>query len=366
MGHLAFPFSRIVMQRSFDEGCNWTRKTYIEEILDVELGGAWNNPRIINIGGTELILICDWLPPKCNEGDPKTEIYIWRSIDAGSTWSERQETGIRGHICPCVTYLKNKSLIIAGDQNCNHAPDDKNWRHNAFISKDAGKTFEGPYLVAHNPNLYLNEGSIFELPDGTLVDYLREDKVKECAYKCVSSDSGITWAGPFKTRLIKCVGRPKAGILASGDIAISYGFDLCPRNLILHIEHPFAAALAADIDDLHERRNEESFHYLRFPIDHDRSVFADGGYSGWVNLPGGDVFMVQYIVDDAPMAQIRGYRISSSDYILVKPRSPMPEFNWIERFEAHEKVRGVTDHGKLEVSPYHDYFLSRLEELEEK
>ena len=44
------------------------------------------------------------------------------------------------------------------------------------------------------------------------------------------------------------------------------------------------------------------------PLDHDHSPRADTGYTGWVVLPDGvTIFVVNYIVDDAPMAQIRGY-----------------------------------------------------------
>ncbi len=40
----------------------------------------------------------------------------------------------------------------------------------------------------------------------------------------------------------------------------------------------------------------------------------DTGYSGWGELPGGDVYAVQYITADAPAGKpfIRGYRIPKS------------------------------------------------------
>ena len=114
LGHIGFPFSRIVIQRSFDEGCNWTRKAYVAGIRNAEEDGIWNNPRVVSIGGRKLILICDWLPPNAPEGSPKTEIHLWYSDDAGETWSDKHDTGIRGHICPCIAYLRNGTLIIAG------------------------------------------------------------------------------------------------------------------------------------------------------------------------------------------------------------------------------------------------------------
>ena len=49
-------------------------------------------------------------------------------------------------------------------------------------------------------------------------------------------------------------------------------------------------------------------------IDNDTSWHADHGYGDWVELPGGDVYVVNYIVDDAPMAQIRGYWFDENDF----------------------------------------------------
>ena len=40
----------------------------------------------------------------------------------------------------------------------------------------------------------------------------------------------------------------------------------------------------------------------------------DQGYSGWVNLPDGRIFVVNYIRDDGPMAQIRGYFFTEQEF----------------------------------------------------
>jgi len=83
-------------------------------------------------------------------------------------------------------------------------------------------------------------------------------------------------------------------------------------------------------DDLPESQGkglpEYMTHYYpgrTFYIDIDRSVHRDSGYSGWVQLDNGDVYVADYINDDAPLAQIRGYRISRSDYILF-PEGDLP------------------------------------------
>ncbi len=53
------------------------------------------------------------------------------------------------------------------------------------------------------------------------------------------------------------------------------------------------------------------------PIDYDRSPKSDLGYSGWVQLDDDEIYIVNYIVDDAPTAQIRGYSLFLNDFINV-------------------------------------------------
>ena len=53
---------------------------------------------------------------------------------------------------------------------------------------------------------------------------------------------------------------------------------------------------------------------LLLPLDVDASPFADSGYSSWVEVERGKFLCVNYINDDAPMAQIRGYRFGLEDF----------------------------------------------------
>ncbi len=57
-------------------------------------------------------------------------------------------------------------------------------------------------------------------------------------------------------------------------------------------------------------------HTRILPIDFDRSSESDTGYSGWVQFEDGEVYIVNYIMDDAPKAQIRGYALRMDDFIL--------------------------------------------------
>ncbi|HOM57560.1 MAG TPA: hypothetical protein PLG27_07410, partial [Candidatus Latescibacteria bacterium] len=69
-----------------------------------------------------------------------------------------------------------------------------------------------------------------------------------------------------------------------------------------------------------ETRNEA--HTRILPVDFDRSPVSDTGYSGWVQFEDGEIYIVNYIVDDAPKAQIRGYSLHPSDFLLDEPSQP--------------------------------------------
>ena len=55
------------------------------------------------------------------------------------------------------------------------------------------------------------------------------------------------------------------------------------------------------------------------PVDYDRSPVADTGYSGAVQFPDGEIYLVNYIVDDAyDKAQLRGYSFFKEDFLLLE------------------------------------------------
>ena len=76
----------------------------------------------------------------------------------------------------------------------------------------------------------------------------------------------------------------------------------------------FFAALT-DVESAKSRiRCEQSVRIM--PVDYDRSAVADLGYSGWVQFEDGEIYVVSYIVDDAPKGQIRGYSLREDDFML--------------------------------------------------
>ena len=68
---------------------------------------------------------------------------------------------------------------------------------------------------------------------------------------------------------------------------------------------------------LAKERGEQ--HVRIMPLDYDRSPIADLGYTGWVQFPDGEIYVANYIVDDAPVAQIRGYSFYLEDILIEQP-----------------------------------------------
>ena len=79
------------------------------------------------------------------------------------------------------------------------------------------------------------------------------------------------------------------------------------------------AALTDCQSVLAKTRNKASCRIM--PLDFDRSPKSDLGYSGWVQFPDGEIYVVNYIIDDAyDKAQIRGYSFIPEDFTLTQIR----------------------------------------------
>ena len=53
-----------------------------------------------------------------------------------------------------------------------------------------------------------------------------------------------------------------------------------------------------------------------FPIDYDRNINSNCGYSGQVEFDDGLIYVTGHIVDDNPVAQIRGYSFKEKELII--------------------------------------------------
>ncbi|HPP12396.1 MAG TPA: sialidase family protein, partial [bacterium] len=163
--------------------------------------------------------------------------------------------------------------------------------------------------------LHLCEVSLVEVEPGILVAFHRENSRQgwDC-FKTISRDNGENWGQVIPFPLPGCH-RPVAGVLRDGQLLITYRFLPGGRAWA----HNFFAALTDKESALAPDRN--SVRVRIFPLDYDRSPACDTGYSGWVQFPDGEIYAVNYLVDEAAKAWIRGYSFFPEDIILPQTQS---------------------------------------------
>lgn len=310
--HVAGDFSHIVWRTSDDLGHTWSAARYLTlSCRDHGHLEKWNCPRISCLSDGRLAVVCDCYPQPPGERfeEQPPLVYLWLSSDDGETWEGPAPTAAEGIVPDKLVELGDGSWLLAA-----HRGFPPEWRliQRAWRSTDQGKSWHGPFTVASQAGLNLCEASVIETPDGTLIAYMRENSGQGWPiFKSFSYDHGETWDGVYPT-LMDGGHRPAAGLLPSGNVLITYRHYPGPgiRN-----ENTFAC-LESLQSALERDRARESVSIL--PLDHDRSPEADSGYTGWTVLPDGEtIFIVNYIVDDSPMAQIRGYWITEKDFCMA-------------------------------------------------
>ena len=333
MCHSQRPFSRVIVRRSVDQGMTWGPRQLICERTREETaagGGRLNCSRITACADGTLLLMVDELHVQAFEEylEPAPAMnLLFRSHDTGVTWEGPEETGITEGIVPSIKELSNGVLLIGVTEQFESDDPGRGFAEvqTVYRSADRGAAWEGPFRVP-NPSALtvngekwrLNEGDFAEMDDGRIVLYMREDGERLSAWKSISADGGRTWSEPLRSQMPHCLGRPSVGRLRSGEIAVTYRLS-CGKSapLALYVETPEEAVrgLAGTGDRDMEDYTSDAAARLAI-LDNDRAVQADNGYSGWVQLPNGDLYVVNYTNDDAPRAHIRGYLVSREDWYL--------------------------------------------------
>ncbi len=151
--------------------------------------------------------------------------------------------------------------------------------------------------------------------NGVIAAFFRENSGKgyDCK-KALSFDDGATWGELSDFPLPGCH-RPVAGKLQNGMIFITFRFMQGGKGWLGNWTQNFMGAFTDRESVLAGKREECGVRI--FPLDFDRSPYSDLGYSGHVQFPDGEIYVVNYIVDDAwDKAQIRGYSFRQDDFLL--------------------------------------------------
>lgn len=302
--------SRIMITHSDDRGRTWSEKQPFTYYSDADF--YFNNSRISRLPDDTLAVICDRVDGTGEtECGPGTKIYLWTADPEGKTWSSPRELPLLGIVPDKYRVLSSGRVIISAHRK--NPVTNKNEQYLKF-SDDGGISWSGEVTVAADPAYNICEASILELSDGTLVSFMRENSKKgiDCL-KAISDNGGANWRGVYMTPIPGCH-RPVAGKLNDGRIFLTYRFmqggkgwmGACTQNM-------FAAVFTEDSAKVPERSGQSA---RIIPIDYDRNAASDLGYTGWVQFEDGEIYIVNYIMDDAPKAQIRGYSLYPSDIII--------------------------------------------------
>jgi len=294
--------TRLMMIESTDRGRTWGNKRPFTERTNGY--PYWNCPRISRLRDGRLVIVADRVSqPK--EGGGRN--FLWIGDAEGLRWEGPIETPLEGIVPDKLCELPSGRWLLSA-----HARSGQWLRY----SDDRGANWSDPVLVAADPELKLCEVSLLPLEDGTLVAFLRENSGlgRDC-YKTISYDQGASWSKLYRMPLPGCH-RPVAGLLRSGHVLLTYRFMQGGKGWLGKWTQNFFAALTDQASAKAQERREQWTRIM--PVDYDRSPVADLGYSGWVQFDDGEIYIVQYIVDDAPKGQIRGYSLREEDFMITE------------------------------------------------
>lgn len=298
--------ARIVYKESLDKGKTWSDKTALTEKSTSD--NYYNCARISKLPDDTLVIIADYVI-KNESHNAKT--YLWKSIDDGKTWKGPFDTPSQGIVPDKLLVLKSGRWILSShflDISINKLV------QYLWYSDDSGITWSDRITVAKDEKYNLCEASILEVEDNVLVAFLRENSWEgyDC-FKAFSYDGGETWDGVYKIPIPGCH-RPVTGFLSDGRILMTYRFIQGGKQGWGRTTQNFMGCIFDKQTALEKERRQQQTRI--FPIDYDRNPKADLGYSGWVQFEDGTIYVVNYLLDDEPKGQIRGYTFKIEDFLF--------------------------------------------------
>ena len=298
--------ARIVYKESLDKGKTWSDKTALTEKSTSD--NYYNCARISKLPDDTLVIIADYVI-KNESHNAKT--YLWKSIDDGRTWKGPFDTPSQGIVPDKLLVLKSGRWILSShflDISINKIV------QYLWYSDNSGITWSDRITVAKDEKYNLCEASILEVEDNVLVAFLRENSWEgyDC-FKAFSYDGGETWDGVYKIPVPGCH-RPVTGFLSDGRILMTYRFIQGGKQGWGRTTQNFMGCIFDKQTALEKERRQQQTRI--FPIDYDRNPKADLGYSGWVQFEDGTIYVVNYLLDDEPKGQIRGYTFKIEDFLF--------------------------------------------------
>lgn len=320
--HFNRAYTRIVFAASEDRGRTWSAKMPISEPLIKESNEQpfWNCARITALKDGRLVVVCDRVAGRHEGDDGEQSNWLWFSDDEGQSWDGPIATPVEGIVPDQLIELKLQPhagrWIITAHKAELQEDGSRIRKQRAWYSDDQGQSWEGPFIIAAQKDLMLCEGSIVEMVTGELVCMMRENSGRGLdVYRAISRDDGRTW-GELSTLPLSGCHRPVAGVLNSGHILVTYRYHQGRSSMAGWSTQNVFAAIMDRGSCLAKERHDACARIM--PLDFDRSEHSDLGYTGHVQFPDGEIYVVNYINDDAPKGHIRGYSFRESDVILPR------------------------------------------------
>lgn len=303
-------WTRLALTESSDRGRTWSPKRGLTEPTNGK--PYWNCARICTLRDGRVAAIADYIGTDERTKDLSLlKNFLFLSHDHGRTWDQPVLLPMQGIMPDKLIELSDGRWLIA----CHHKnPGTECLMVRLWHSADQGQTWAGPVTLADQAGLNLCEVSILPVDHQVLVALLRENSGQGWdGYKVISEDGGLTWTQPIAIPIPACH-RPTAGWLANGQALVTCRLMQGGNGWVGWWTQNTLAVLTDKESLLAKTRNEA--HTRILPLDFDRSPESDTGYTGWVQFDDGEIYVVNYILDDAPKAQIRGYSLRMDDFML--------------------------------------------------
>lgn len=205
-------------------------------ITSGDRGRTWSPPRIVaerpglakttrpesltRLSDGRIAMVSNRL--SCREdGKERFEGFEVRWSDDGMTWSPPAPGGPEGTVpwCNHIVEVDDGDLLLTCRASSGIKPVRKAVMQ--YRSRDGGRTWGGPEIIAQVPHLLLTEPSTVRLRDGRLFCAIRETSYAGFpSHRIVSEDAGRTWSSPAELPLSGH--ELYAGQLDSGRLLIAY------------------------------------------------------------------------------------------------------------------------------------------------
>lgn len=294
----------ICICESYDRGSTWTERKILQPKFSDD--GRWDCSRLCKMRDGNVILLSTWY---LNDDKTKKDsyVYLWNFDEHFNYINGPIKTSINGIVPDKITELDDRWITSTHENN--------NGKRETYLytSFDKGNTWQKSELI--NSEIYdVCETSIIALDNNTLVALMRENSGQgiDCL-KTISYDKGQTWSDIYKMPIPACH-RPVITKLKSGNFLITYRFDYAKfAGKGVH-GNIFMGCLCTKEDLLETDRDKITPRI--FPIDYDRNINSNCGYSGQVEFDDESIYVTSHIVDDNPVAQIRGYIFKEKELII--------------------------------------------------